>query len=181
MCRQIVSLSGNLDGSTDARAPSRKHFERLALDSEKILKNEHFLVTSGNERGFSINNKFVYGPVLILPYVGFLHWKFDSVSSASPASVFLLSRLHPKIDTILIGAGETVDMPSLEFRKACEEHKIGLQIETTQQAISTYGLLLDDLRNFAALMVPATQKQISDSEKVYLQRRKTKKSKEIDS
>jgi hypothetical protein len=63
-----------------------------------------------------------------------------------------------------------MQQPSVDFQKTCKEYKIGLQIESTQQAIQTYGVLLEDKRNFAALLIPASNKAISDDEKVKLQK-----------
>ena len=40
------------------------------------------------------------------------------------------------------------------------------------QAIQTYGALLEENRNFAALLIPAANKSLSDDERVQLQRRK---------
>lgn len=48
---------------------------------------------------------------------------------------------------------------------------MGLQVESTPQAIQTYSVLLDDKRNFAALLIPASTKALPDDEKVQLQKR----------
>jgi len=95
--RHITSFSGRLDGSVDAEATSRQHFEEIQHDSKKLLNQEQFLVSSGNEYGFRINQSFVAGPVLILPYMGFLHWQFNSIPTASAESLFLISRIFPKV------------------------------------------------------------------------------------
>lgn len=95
--RYITSFSGRLDGTSDGMAPSNQHFEEIKPDAEKLLKNEMFLVTAGNENGFMINMQFVVGPVLILPYMGYLHWRFNDVTSANPDSLFLISRIFPKV------------------------------------------------------------------------------------
>lgn len=73
---------------------------------------------------------------------------------------------------LLVGSGEImVPLPPI-FYETCREHKIGVQVESTQQAIQTYGVLLDDNRSFAALMIPSTSKTLPDDEKVYLQKSK---------
>ena len=77
-----------------------------------------------------------------------------------------------QIEFLLVGCGDVLRPPSKDFQTACKEHKIGLQIESTQQAIQTYGVLLEDKRNFAALLIPAANKSLSDDEKVALQKRK---------
>ena len=71
-----------------------------------------------------------------------------------------------------MGSGDVLQPPSPDFRKACKEHNIGLQIESTQQAIQTYSVLLEDKRNFAALLIPAAYKLLTDDEKVVIQRKK---------
>ena len=97
-CRRFVTqFSGRLDGSTDGEAPSRQHFEEVQHDSEKLFNLEQFLVSGGNEHGFLINQSHVMGPVLLLPYMGFLHWRCNDVQSASSDSLFLISRVYPKV------------------------------------------------------------------------------------
>ena len=99
--RHVHSVSGNLDGSTGGLGQSRKHFDEIQHDHKKLLKNEQFLVTSGNEFGFKINQQIVLGPVLVLPYIGFLNWQFKSIQAASVDSLFLLSRIYPKVSNVL--------------------------------------------------------------------------------
>jgi len=73
---------------------------------------------------------------------------------------------------LLVGSGEIIEHPSLAFQKASKDFKIGLQIESTQQAIRTYGVLLEDQRNFAALLIPSSPKLLPDNDKVNLQKQK---------
>ena len=75
-----------------------------------------------------------------------------------------------QIEFLLVGCGKVLQPPSKDFHKACKDYNIGLQIESTQQAIQTYGVLLEDQRNFAALLIPASNKALSDDEKVQLQK-----------
>ena len=73
---------------------------------------------------------------------------------------------------LLVGCGEIIEQAPLEFKKACKTHGIGLHIESTQQAIQTYGIFLEDNRNFAALLIPASLQLLPDVEKIYLQKKK---------
>ena len=93
----VHSFSGRFDGSVDAQAPSRVGFEEIKHNSKQILNNEQFLVSDANEKGFVVNNSFVVGPLLLLPYMGFLHWKCDNINGATCDSVFLISRILPKV------------------------------------------------------------------------------------
>lgn len=95
--RFVTHFSGRLDGSTDGEAPSRTHFDIIKPDSEKLFNLEEFLVSAGNENGFMINQTHVVGSVLVLPYMGFLHWQCNDIQSASPDSLFLISRVFPKV------------------------------------------------------------------------------------
>ena len=95
--RHVNSFSGNLDGSVGGLGQSRKHFDEIQPDHKKLLNNEQFLVSSGNEFGFKINQQVVLGPVLVLPSMGFLHWQCNNIQKASADSLFLLSRIYPKV------------------------------------------------------------------------------------
>jgi hypothetical protein len=100
-CRRFVThFSGRLDGSTDGEAPSRTHFETIKHDPKKLFNLEEFLVSAGNEHGFIINQTHVMGSVLVLPYMGFLHWQCSDIQSASPDSLFLISRIFPKVSLL---------------------------------------------------------------------------------
>ena len=100
-CRFVTNFSGRLDGSTDAQFPSRQQFEEVKHDSEKLFNLEQFLVSAGSEHGFKINQTHVIGSVLVLPYMGFLHWKCNDIRTASPDSLFLISRVFPKVSSFV--------------------------------------------------------------------------------
>ena len=72
---------------------------------------------------------------------------------------------------LLVGTGHIMELPPRSVVEACKEYKIGLHIESTPQAIQTYGVLLEDRRNFAALLIPSSTKFLGEHDVIKLQKR----------
>lgn len=96
-CHHLSSFT-RLDGSVDGMAQSRVAFEEVKVtDIKEVLQDEKFLIRDSTDEGFVVNKAFIVGPILVLPDIGFFSWKVNSIEDADERSVFLLSRILPKV------------------------------------------------------------------------------------
>ena len=80
-----------------------------------------------------------------------------------------VSTVSPQVDILLVGVGPYSTQPSPSFMAACKQHGIGLEVQTTPQAVQTYQILLQDKRNFASLMIPSSRKTLGSYERKLLE------------
>lgn len=80
--------------------------------------------------GFRLmNDVFVYGPVALFPKT-VLSWRVRSPDEITPESVEFFTMLEPKLDVLVVGAGDRkyVDPVRLRIAPYLAQHNIGLEI-----------------------------------------------------
>ena len=106
--------------------------------------------------GFVLNNgERVLGPIVAFRRT-ILSWHVRSVSDITPNSLLLFSLIHPKIDILVLGVGqsENVSKLSREALDFLRTHKIRVEILPTEHAVETYNYLNNERRLVACAMIP---------------------------
>ncbi|CAJ0579498.1 unnamed protein product, partial [Mesorhabditis spiculigera] len=112
-----------------------------------------------------IDGSFLYGPVALFPKTA-LSWRVLTPTEITPESLSLFACLEPKIDVLVIGAGDkkNVDMVRKQVAGFLREHKIGLEIMDTEDAIATFNFLNAEGRCVAAALYPPDDMIVTDAE-----------------
>uniref|UniRef100_A0A0N5A1S7 NADH dehydrogenase [ubiquinone] 1 alpha subcomplex assembly factor 3 n=1 Tax=Parastrongyloides trichosuri TaxID=131310 RepID=A0A0N5A1S7_PARTI len=112
-----------------------------------------------------IDGSFLYGPIAVFPKT-VLSWRVLTPKDITPESLSLFFMLQPKIDILVVGCGDRKDIDSVRRRiaPAMKEHKIGLELMPTEDAIATFNFLNSEDRYVAAALYPPDDLIISDKE-----------------
>ena len=146
----------------EARAWSRTGAD-LPLDpipakSVDILNKETDVLAfnSYGAYGFVLNNgERVLGPIVAFRRT-ILSWHVRSVSDITPYSLLLFTLIHPKIDILVLGVGQSENISKLS-REALDflhKHNIRLEILPTEHAVEIYNYLNNERRLVACALIP---------------------------
>lgn len=116
---------------------------RVSYLSAQMLEAKQIGVRGLSCYGFRmIDGSFLYGPVALFPKVA-LSWRVLTPDDITPESLSLFVNLEPKIDVLVVGAGDKKNIDKVRHRIASflREHKVGLEIMDTEDAISTFNFL----------------------------------------
>ncbi|KAE9551996.1 hypothetical protein FO519_004794 [Halicephalobus sp. NKZ332] len=116
--------------------------------------------------GFRLyDGTFLYGPIAVFPKT-VLSWRVVSPENITPESLELFFMLQPKIDILVVGVGDRSDLDAVRNRIApvVKEHKIGLEIMPTEDAIPTFNFLNNEMRYVAAALYPPRNLVVTDDE-----------------
>jgi len=116
--------------------------------------------------GFRLyDGTFLYGPIAVFPKT-VLSWRVISPDNITPDSLELFFALQPKIDILVVGVGDRKDLDAVRHRIApvVKQHKIGLEIMPTEDAIPTFNFLNNEMRYVAAALFPPRNLVVTDDE-----------------
>lgn len=116
---------------------------RVSYLSAEMLEAKQVGVRGLSCYGFRmIDGSFLYGPVALFPKTA-LSWRVLTPDDITPESLSLFTYLEPKIDILVIGAGDkkNVDKVRQQVAPFLREHNIGLEIMDTEDAIPTFNFL----------------------------------------
>lgn len=85
--------------------------------------------------GFRLSNSIcAIGPIVLFPRSVF-HWNIESVAEISEESLCMFHIVTPKIDTLIIGAGDQQVQPAIskQIFNFMRKHKINVEIHPTEQ------------------------------------------------
>ncbi|KAK5964521.1 hypothetical protein GCK32_003551 [Trichostrongylus colubriformis] len=159
---------GVLDGFymtplNDSDMPQRS---RISFLSTEMTEAKQMGVRGLSCYGFRMmDGSFLYGPVALFPKTA-LSWRVQTPDDITPRSLCLFAMLEPKIDILVIGAGDkkNIDKVRAQIAGFLREHRIGLEITDTEDAIATFNFLNADGRYVAAGLYPPDDMVVTDAE-----------------
>uniref|UniRef100_A0A0K0EDQ7 NADH dehydrogenase [ubiquinone] 1 alpha subcomplex assembly factor 3 n=1 Tax=Strongyloides stercoralis TaxID=6248 RepID=A0A0K0EDQ7_STRER len=112
-----------------------------------------------------IDGTFLYGPIAVFPKT-VLSWRVLTPDDITPESLSLFLMLQPKIDILIVGCGDRKNIDSVRKRIAptMRDHKIGLELMPTEDAIPTFNFLNSEDRYVAAALYPPDDMVVTDKE-----------------
>eukprot|EP00055_Hartaetosiga_balthica_P006480 m.20313 g.20313 ORF g.20313 m.20313 type:complete len:189 (+) comp5238_c0_seq2:72-638(+) len=115
--------------------------------------NSHLRIRKFSSKGFTINNIFHEGPMMIL---GSLHleWNVKSVKELTVDSLVPLELYHPRPEILVVGSGDDVVHISDDIKQYVSQLGIALEVQDTRHACSTYNFLVEEGRDVAAVLLP---------------------------
>ncbi|XP_023703941.1 NADH dehydrogenase [ubiquinone] 1 alpha subcomplex assembly factor 3 isoform X1 [Cryptotermes secundus] len=158
----VVSVRGHSydpDGKTTVQILN-KNVEVLMIDSYSQL-------------GFRLNNgMYVMGPMAIFPHT-VLSWNVSHVDAISEDSLTLFSLLEPKIDILVLGIGDVRNSPKLNkcVHSFMANHRISIEVLTTQQACATFNFLNSESRYIAGALIPPLTLQPTEDDVIMSKKR----------
>jgi len=108
-----------------------------------------------NTNGFMILGNKLYGSLATLPQ-GFYAWSPTTWKDITLESLQLFTVTLPKLEILIIGTGDKIEFISPVIREHFKKQNIGIEVESTRHAISTFNLLLEEKRIVAAALIPPT-------------------------
>nr|CDJ85925.1 Protein of unknown function DUF498 domain containing protein [Haemonchus contortus] len=173
--RRLASDAGSKKGGTDALdgfhitpmgdsdMPQRS---RVSFLSTEMTEAKQIGVRGLSCYGFRmIDGSFLYGPIALFPKTA-LSWRVQTADDIKPQSLSLFAMLEPKIDILVIGAGDKKNIDKVRARIIgfLNEHRIGLEISDTEDAIATFNFLNAEGRYVAAGLYPPDDMVVADYE-----------------
>ncbi|PIO60015.1 hypothetical protein TELCIR_18503 [Teladorsagia circumcincta] len=112
-----------------------------------------------------MDGSFLYGAVALFPKTA-LSWRVQTPDEITPRSLSLFAMLEPKIDILVLGVGDKKNIDKVRARIIgfLREHKIGLEISDTEDAIATFNFLNAEGRYVAAGLYPPDDMVVTDAE-----------------
>lgn len=106
--------------------------------------------------GFLLNNgERVLGPVVAFRRT-ILSWHVRNIRDITPNSLLLFSLIHPKLEILVIGVGQSENIPLLsrEVLDYLRTNNIRVEVLPTEHAVSTYNYLNNERRLVACALLP---------------------------
>jgi NADH dehydrogenase [ubiquinone] 1 alpha subcomplex assembly factor 3 len=132
------------------------------------------MIDSYAQDGFRLNDDTkILGPCIVFP-TAVLGWRIRSAADITEESLTLFLLLDPRLDLLIIGHGGpagTRDAVRPEVVLRMRARGLGLEVLTTEQAISTYNFLAEEGRVVAAALIPPDSVLIKDEDIVHTKER----------
>ncbi|MBD3669127.1 MAG: Mth938-like domain-containing protein [Parvibaculaceae bacterium] len=106
--------------------------------------------------GFRIDKKRVEGSMLLLPDEGMFPWDVSSVHDMTIEHFDRLIGARETFDLVLIGSGETLQLPPKPVREELAAIPLHFEVMDTGAACRTYNVLLGEGRRVAAALLAVT-------------------------
>uniref|UniRef100_A0A6F9DMP1 NADH dehydrogenase [ubiquinone] 1 alpha subcomplex assembly factor 3-like n=1 Tax=Phallusia mammillata TaxID=59560 RepID=A0A6F9DMP1_9ASCI len=139
-------------------------FEELANKTSLDIASEdsdlHHLYLRGYiVGGFKFTHTTVYGPVAILDSAVF-GWNVVRPEAITAESLALFHLIHPKLDMVVIGTGDTFHpLPSSVYDEM-KSHGVAIEVQRTAHACGIYNLLrTKGSQTIGAALIPITNAQ----------------------
>ncbi|CAI5447715.1 unnamed protein product [Caenorhabditis angaria] len=139
---------------------------RISYLSTEMLEAKQIGVRGLSCYGFRLlDGQFLYGPIALFPKTA-LSWRVATQNDITPESLSLFAALEPKIDILVLGCGDKKNIDEIRKRVApfLKEHKIGLEIMDTEDAIATFNFLNAEGRYVGAALYPPDDMVVTDAE-----------------
>ena len=147
-----IRTSGQDLSYTDSRAyqgHGKTTVNVLNKDVEDLL-----MIDSFSTHGFRLNSGlFIIGPCAVLPRTIF-YWDVPNHRGITPESLALFWLMEPKVDVLLIGAGDKGNTIPQETRSFLQKVKINHEVLSTPDAIGQFNFLNAENRNVACCLIP---------------------------
>ncbi|EFO93633.1 hypothetical protein CRE_12576 [Caenorhabditis remanei] len=162
------SFSGVLDGYhiNPLGESDMTDRSRISMLSTEMLEAKQIGVRGLSCYGFRLlDGSFLYGPIALFPKTA-LSWRVATPDDITPRSLSLFAALEPKIDILVLGVGDKKNIDRVRSAVApfLREHKIGLEIMDTEDAIATFNFLNAEGRYVGAALYPPDDMVVTDKE-----------------
>jgi uncharacterized protein len=121
---------------------------RLLLDSDPRIN----LVRRYDAGVIVIGEQRITRPCIVTPQQLLLDWSASSIAELSESQLEPLLAL--RADIVLLGAGETQQLPGTAIRAAFRAHSIALECMSLGAACRTYNILANEARSVLAGLFP---------------------------
>ncbi len=121
---------------------------RLSLDSDPRIN----LVRRYDAGVIVIGEQRITRPCIVTPQELLLDWSASSISELSESDLETL--LAPRADIVLLGAGETQQLPAAAVRAMFRSRGIALECMSLGAACRTYNILASEARSVLAGLFP---------------------------
>uniref|UniRef100_A0A0N5BSQ4 NADH dehydrogenase [ubiquinone] 1 alpha subcomplex assembly factor 3 n=1 Tax=Strongyloides papillosus TaxID=174720 RepID=A0A0N5BSQ4_STREA len=139
---------------------------RISFLSKDMQEAQKQCVRGLSSLGFRMTDgSFLYGPIAVFPKT-VLSWRVLTTDDITPESLSLFFMLQPKIDILVVGCGDRKNVDSVRKRIApiLKEHRIGLELMPTEDAIPTFNYLNSEDRYVAAALYPPDDMAVKENE-----------------
>ncbi|KAI6200525.1 hypothetical protein M3Y96_00743300 [Aphelenchoides besseyi] len=139
---------------------------RVSFLSQDMMDTDRIGIRGISSVGFRMyDGSFLYGPIAVFPTVA-LSWRVPNVTDITPKSLRLFFMLQPHLDVLVLGIGDRKDMDIVRKQVAQEvrNHRIGLEIMPTEDAVSTFNFLNSEYRYVAGAFYPPADLEVSRDE-----------------
>ncbi|XP_071960357.1 NADH dehydrogenase [ubiquinone] 1 alpha subcomplex assembly factor 3-like [Antedon mediterranea] len=110
-------------------------------------------VTAYSQKGFTISEDSITGPVAILPK-SLISWNIRNWEEISKESLSLFYLIEPKIEIFILGVGSTNRRLDPEIHSFMSSKGIALEVQDTRHACATFNYLVNESRIVAAGLIP---------------------------
>ncbi|PSN44879.1 hypothetical protein C0J52_06195 [Blattella germanica] len=127
---------------------------------------EGLMIDSYSQIGFRLNNgMYVLGPMAIFPRT-VLSWNVGDVEEINEDSLSLFCLLEPKLDILVLGAGDTTSSSKLnkQVLSFMVKYRINVEILPTEQACATFNFLNAENRYIAGALIPPISLRPTDDD-----------------
>uniref|UniRef100_A0A915M3Y6 GSKIP domain-containing protein n=1 Tax=Meloidogyne javanica TaxID=6303 RepID=A0A915M3Y6_MELJA len=148
-------------GDGDVGASSRVNLISKDMEAQQLTS-----IATVSSVGFRLVDKsFLFGPIAVFPKTT-LSWRVLSPSDITPESLELFFMLQPKLDILLIGAGNKsdIDIVRRNVGPAISKARIGFEILDSEDAATTFNFLNFEGRCVAAALFPPRDYYVNDKE-----------------
>lgn len=123
------------------------------MDVTPIIPADRQVIDTYAPGRFRISNVVHEGPVLVTPDRT-VPWAVADFGAVSLASLGPLPDAEPKVEILLIGTGERMQLLPGTVRRELKEAGIVADVMDTRAACRTYNVLLAEGRRVAAALIP---------------------------
>uniref|UniRef100_A0A0N5AYL9 NADH dehydrogenase [ubiquinone] 1 alpha subcomplex assembly factor 3 n=1 Tax=Syphacia muris TaxID=451379 RepID=A0A0N5AYL9_9BILA len=139
---------------------------RMSRLSKEMLECNKLGIRCLSRIGFRLlDGTFVFGPIAVFPMT-VLSWRVTSPDAITPESIEFFTLLEPRIDVLIIGAGDQKNVDPVRRRIApfLKKKRIGFEVMNTEEAIPTFNFLNVENRCVAGGLFPPPELVVSKYE-----------------
>ncbi|XP_033107901.1 NADH dehydrogenase [ubiquinone] 1 alpha subcomplex assembly factor 3-like [Anneissia japonica] len=162
--RMLSSNAKFLSSFYNSRKSTSRSFSKLLpTDDELYVRTTVSLlakeavgvpqITAYSQKGFTINEDLITGPVAILPK-SLISWNIRNWEEVSKESLTLFYLLEPKIEILVLGLGSSSRRLDPEIHAFMRSKGIALEVQDTRHACATFNYLVNESRIVAAGLLP---------------------------
>ncbi len=123
------------------------------MDVTPIIPADRQVIDTYAPGRFRISNVVHEGSVIVMPDRT-LSWSVENFGQFTVESLEPVLTAEPKVEILLIGTGERMQLLHSSLRRQLKEAGIVADVMDTRAACRTYNVLLSEARRVAAVLIP---------------------------
>lgn len=143
----------------EGKKPTKEQIFEYQLPHDVYQTDDRELLNiwSVNEDYFSVNQRWIKGPICIFPEAVF-QWHVDKPENIQDHHLEIVKHVRPKVEYIIIGTGKLgKDILNEQIRFNFGLLGISVDYCPTFEACGSFNLCVDDRRRVAAFLFPVSQ------------------------